>query len=63
MQYFTHLPALLVGVHLFGACVVWCAALWFTDGLRSHVPEDGALSVPPGPDRDGTVVKPEAVAL
>jgi cytochrome c oxidase assembly protein subunit 15 len=32
-QYFTHLPALLVGVHVFGATVVWMAMLWFSDGL------------------------------
>ena len=33
VQYFTHLPALLVGVHVFGATVVWMAMLWFLDGL------------------------------
>jgi len=27
-QYFTHLPALLVGFHIAGATVVWMAALW-----------------------------------
>jgi cytochrome c oxidase assembly protein subunit 15 len=27
VQYFTHIPALLVGVHMFGACLVWLAAL------------------------------------
>jgi cytochrome c oxidase assembly protein subunit 15 len=32
-QYFSHLPALLVGVHVFGATVVWVAMLWFYDGL------------------------------
>jgi heme a synthase len=32
-QYFSHLPALLVGVHVFGATVVWMAMLWFSDGL------------------------------
>jgi cytochrome c oxidase assembly protein subunit 15 len=32
-QYFTHLPALLVGVHVFGATVVWMAMLWLSDGL------------------------------
>ncbi|MDQ2797551.1 MAG: heme A synthase, partial [Actinomycetota bacterium] len=26
-QYFLHLPALLVGVHMLGACLVWVAAL------------------------------------
>ena len=32
-QYFTHLPAVLVGVHVFGATVVWMAMLWFYDSL------------------------------
>jgi cytochrome c oxidase assembly protein subunit 15 len=27
VQYFTHVPALLVGVHMLGACLVWIAAL------------------------------------
>jgi len=27
VQYFTHLPSLLVGVHMLGACLVWLAAL------------------------------------
>ena len=27
MQYFLHVPPLLVGVHMFGACLVWLAAL------------------------------------
>jgi hypothetical protein len=35
-QYFSHLPALLVGVHVFGAAVVWVAMLWFYDGLTHH---------------------------
>jgi heme a synthase len=26
VQYFTHLPVLLVGIHMFGACLVWIAA-------------------------------------
>jgi len=38
-QYFTHLPALLVGVHVFGATVVWCAMYWFVEGLRHYPPE------------------------
>ena len=37
-QYFTHLPALLVGVHVFGATVVWMAMLWFYDGLTHRGP-------------------------
>jgi cytochrome c oxidase assembly protein subunit 15 len=27
VQYFTHIPAVLVGFHMFGACLVWLAAL------------------------------------
>ncbi len=26
-QYFLHVPPLLVGLHMFGACLVWLAAL------------------------------------
>jgi cytochrome c oxidase assembly protein subunit 15 len=44
-QYFSHLPPLLVGVHVFGATVVWSAMVWFVDGLTRHRPE-----VPPAPD-------------
>jgi cytochrome c oxidase assembly protein subunit 15 len=35
-QYFTHLPPLLVGVHVFGVTVLWAAMLWFYDGLSHH---------------------------
>ncbi len=38
-QYFTHLPALLVGIHVFGATTVWGATLWFHHGLSHHDPE------------------------
>src|SRR5206468_8587812 len=27
LQYFTHLPPVLVGIHMLGACLVWLAAL------------------------------------
>lgn len=27
VQYFTHLPELVVGVHMFGSCLVWIAVL------------------------------------
>jgi cytochrome c oxidase assembly protein subunit 15 len=33
-QYFTGVPVLLVGVHIFGAVCVWIAALWFAIGMR-----------------------------
>ena len=38
-QFFTHLPALLVGIHVFGASMVWATALWFHHGLSDHRPE------------------------
>ncbi|MGH9028280.1 MAG: hypothetical protein ACRDV4_01490, partial [Acidimicrobiales bacterium] len=42
-QYFTHLPPLLVGVHILGATVVWSAMYWFVDGLHHHAPESVLL--------------------
>jgi heme a synthase len=44
-QYFTHLPAALVGVHVFGATAVWSAMYWFVDGLRHHAPEAAVAPV------------------
>ncbi len=35
-QYFTHLPALLVGIHVVGATMVWSIALWFHHTQLSH---------------------------
>lgn len=35
-QYFTHLPAVLVGIHVVGATVVLSAVLWFHHGLADH---------------------------
>jgi cytochrome c oxidase assembly protein subunit 15 len=40
-QFFTHLPAVLVGVHVFGAAMVWSTALWFHHGLSDHRSEAG----------------------
>lgn len=37
-QYFTGVPALLVGVHVVGAISVWCAAVHLTQALRPAVP-------------------------
>jgi len=42
-QYFTHLPALLVGIHVFGVTVLWAAMLWFLDGLAHHRVETGGV--------------------
>ncbi len=46
-QYFSHLPALLVWVHVLGATLVWMAMLWFYDGLTHHEPASGPLDVVP----------------
>ncbi len=43
-QFFTHLPPVLVGVHVLGASLVWSTVLWFHHGLSDHQPEVG-----PGP--------------
>lgn len=37
VQYFTHLPALLVGLHMLGACLVWLAALGVLTSCERHV--------------------------
>ncbi len=33
-QYFLHVPPLLVGLHMLGACLVWVAALWVVLTVR-----------------------------
>ncbi len=55
-QFFTHLPALLVGVHVFGAAVVWSTVLWFHHRLSDHAPEQ--LGSGPAP-----VEPPVAIAV
>jgi len=45
VQYFTHLPVLLVGAHLLGASLVWTATLAMWWSLRTRVPTD-APAVP-----------------
>jgi cytochrome c oxidase assembly protein subunit 15 len=45
-QYFTGVPALLVGVHIVGAISVWCAAVHVTQAVRVPVPlSDDARSL------------------
>lgn len=43
-QFFTHLPPVLVGFHVFGAELVFSAMVWFVDGLYRHSAE--AVSEP-----------------
>lgn len=56
IQYFTGVPALLVGFHIAGAAAVWVAVLRFH--LAFSVPVAGA-----GGDREGGSVEPWSVAL
>jgi cytochrome c oxidase assembly protein subunit 15 len=46
-QFFSHLPPVLVGIHVLGASTVWCAVLWFHHALSEHLPESiGGSSAP-----------------
>lgn len=54
-QFFLHLPAVLVGIHVLGATAVWSAALWFVDGLWAHAAEPAAAAGSSSP-ADGTVL-------
>jgi cytochrome c oxidase assembly protein subunit 15 len=53
-QFFTHLPAVLVGIHVLGASTVWATALWFHHGLSDHRAEETGDSPPDdGPGLEG----------
>jgi len=41
VQYFTHLPVVLVGAHMLGSCLVWIAALAVWSSTRKRPPVDG----------------------
>ncbi len=61
-QFFTHLPAVLVGIHVLGASMVWATALWFHHGLSDHRPEPvdhPGAEVGPGRDVESSS-RPEA---
>jgi cytochrome c oxidase assembly protein subunit 15 len=58
-QFFTHLPPVLVGIHVLGASAVWATVLWFHHGLSDHLPESAGG---PGPDGDPMVVAEQARA-
>jgi cytochrome c oxidase assembly protein subunit 15 len=60
VQYFTHLPVLAVGLHMFGACVVWIAALSVLEITRRAVPVEvprpapvSSTALPPALARPG----------
>jgi cytochrome c oxidase assembly protein subunit 15 len=46
VQYFTHLPSLLVGLHMAGACAVWTAALVTQSTSRVREPAPAAAEAP-----------------
>jgi cytochrome c oxidase assembly protein subunit 15 len=46
VQYFTHLPILLVGAHLAGACAVWLSALWTQTTVRLRQPAPALVPAP-----------------
>ncbi|MFF4361914.1 heme A synthase [Streptomyces sp. NPDC001604] len=52
VQYFTHLPEVLVGLHMFGSCLIWIWALRVLLALRER-PE--AVADLPGPATEVTV--------
>jgi cytochrome c oxidase assembly protein subunit 15 len=55
-QFFTHLPAVLVGFHVLGASLVWSTALWFHHGLSDHPAEAvGDVGAGTGPAEDAAV--------
>ncbi|MGH3093394.1 MAG: heme A synthase, partial [Gaiellaceae bacterium] len=52
-QYFTDVPAVLVGVHVFGSAVVWIAVLWLRLGLTEPARGDlGETRARMDPDAD-----------
>lgn len=55
VQYFTHLPVLLVGAHMLGACLVWVGTLNVLWSLRER-PAHAAVPATPQP-----VAEPELV--
>ncbi|HLT12189.1 MAG TPA: COX15/CtaA family protein [Micromonosporaceae bacterium] len=49
VQYFTNLPALLVGAHMAGSCAVWLAALAVESATRTREPLSPVPPSPPAP--------------
>jgi cytochrome c oxidase assembly protein subunit 15 len=61
-QYFSHLPAWLVGVHIAGAATVFCAMLWFHDGLKRQPAAAGKPLPAPSGDEVGHALQPRVGA-
>jgi cytochrome c oxidase assembly protein subunit 15 len=51
VQYFTHLPAALVDLHMFGACLVWIAVLRVLLSFRERPLSDPGVPAPAAPER------------
>ncbi|MFJ8654716.1 heme A synthase [Streptomyces rochei] len=54
VQYFTDLPEVLVGLHMFGSCLVWIATLRVLLALRERPEESAGL---PGPAVEATLTR------
>jgi cytochrome c oxidase assembly protein subunit 15 len=52
IQYFTHLPEILVGLHMFGACLVWIGVLRVLLALRERPETTAGL---PGPSAESAL--------
>lgn len=57
-QFFTHLPAALVAVHVAGATAVVVIAVWWHDGLSSHAAKPGSAVNAPVTTTVGPSVAP-----
>ncbi len=55
-QYFTGVPALLVGVHVLGAVVVWTAVVSLNLAVSAPVATPPVGPPPPAPSADATVL-------
>jgi len=62
-QYFTQLPAVLVGLHVVGAVLVWSTALWFHHGLSDHLPEQTTGADQPQTATPGVAVHAEQASV
>ncbi|MFD5390057.1 hypothetical protein ACFWMG_35085, partial [Streptomyces sp. NPDC127074] len=59
VQYFTHLPEVVVGIHMLGSCLVWIAVLRVLLAQRERPALPAAVPAPTG---DHETVQPEPAA-
>ncbi|MDM4719855.1 COX15/CtaA family protein [Micromonospora sp. WMMA1363] len=55
VQYVTNLPAVLVGAHMLGSCLVWLATLSMLWSIRDRHPATSPVHAPPNPTRTADV--------